>query len=104
MKKILFLLMILVFASPFQPISYKIVGPILVMAADVTLTVTIPEVYAPRASEAFEAQFHCSDKGLNPKQCAEAMWREKIKAIVKAYEKKKAEKEATQSIGTIEVN
>lgn len=75
-----------------------------VFAADVTLNIVIPDAYVSRAAAAFEAQYKCSSKGLNPKQCAEKMIRDKIKAIVKAYEKKEASKAAEGTVTNIEVN
>lgn len=73
-------------------------------AADQVLTITVPDAYVSRVVSAFEAQYKCSAKGLTPKQCVEKMVRDKIKAIVKAYEKKEARKTAEGSITDIEVN
>lgn len=56
-------------------------------AADVVITITIPDAYVARVAVAIERELRCPD-GMGPKACLKAHIINDIKALVKGYESK----------------
>ena len=56
-------------------------------AADVVITITIPDAYVARVAAAIEGELMCSD-GDNPKVCLTKHIINDIKMLVKGYERK----------------
>ena len=85
--KTLAMLLILLFAIPD-------------LAADVTITIIIPDQYVSRVQAAVEGQIFCGELGA--KACLTKRIKNDIKGLVRAYEKglaAKAARDAVEDIG-----
>jgi len=89
MKKIIMILLTLIFVGS-------------VSAADVTITLTIPDAYVLRLQEAIEHKMNCGE--LNAKQCLIKRLKGEIRDIVRLYEQERDAKAAKEAVVPIEVD
>jgi TPP-dependent trihydroxycyclohexane-1,2-dione (THcHDO) dehydratase len=73
------------------------------MAADVSLTITIPDAYVTRTADALLKEFpDCGLESLTAKQCAEKHIKEYLKKIVRKQERITAREAADETVTDIQ--
>lgn len=74
-----------------------------VWAADVVISITIPDAYVARVTAAIEGELMCPD-GVGPKACLTQHIISDIKALIKSYESKVSQETFSQEYVTPQID